>query len=439
MVNYSVDASVYACTLNNVSDAEEIKKHYEIIKKLYDLIITKHPLYRKFFLFEEDMKLVRKFYLKSYTPQNIPILEQIIKTGGYNRNNIRWMMHLTDKITTRNENKKNEYIMFEKWFNIEDIKFKEEKYPPLPEEINEKISDADLLRNTQKNIAKIAFLNQYVYKSDKLHNIILGDSIETESIPPMDKAEFDIIMTDNYIIKNAPSKVVNSLKQNVNISKLDALVTNDFKYKSNEWKEALNDAEENFKEHLKFGPDVKPGLEKYVKEIKNESNKLSEKNKKIFSDWMEEGPNTLYEYLKALDDFLANSNLKPVKKITDLRYQCCKKMCDGKICPESRSKGFVCQGKCEFLEACGSNIRYFGVDCVDELNTHKKDKDVEKARTKKNCEGGESAYFIHLRPQKMEFEASLGFLSLRIHFRPLDTGKIEIGWIGKHLYLPHIC
>jgi len=150
---------------------------------------------------------------------------------------------------------------------------------------------------------------------------------------------------------------------------------------------------------------------------------------------MEEGPNTLYENLGALDDFLAKTDLNPVSKNVDERYHCCKK-CEGKLCPEDRDKSFFCKSKCEFLEACSSNIRYFGVDCVDELWIHKNNELVKKDRTRKNSEGGESIYWIHLRPQSLNDDTALGFLSLRIHFRPLGAGKIEIGWIGRHLYLP---
>jgi hypothetical protein len=429
MINYSIDASVYAFQ-GDTCDVTEIEKYYDIIDKL-DKLITKHPHYRKFYLFEEDMKLIRKYYLMYFTEENISRLDKILKSNG-SRRNMGWARLLTENIISKMDNKKKEYIMFEKWFNIEDVKFKDGNYPPLPKEINEKINNKELIKNTKRNIAKIAYLNEYVYKSDQIHNIILNDCIETKSIPPMTNVEFDIKMIDNYIIKNAPLKVINSLKQKVNISKLDALTKNNFIY--NEWEEALNAAKEHFKDHLVFvDPGVEASLEEYLSIIKKESKKLFGAKNQEFSKWMEEGPNALYENLKALDDFLVNINLKPAPKNKDERYHCCKNKCEGKACWEDRDKNFTCKGKCEFLEVCGSNIRYFGVDCVDELWKHRKDKDVEKDRTRKNSEGGESIYWIHLRPQRITNEAALGFLSLRIYFRPLGAGKIEIGWIGKHL------
>jgi len=90
----------------------------------------------------------------------------------------------------------------------------------------------------------------------------------------MTNVEFDIKMTDNYIIKNAPSRVKKSMKQKVSISKLDALTKNDFKYKSDEWEKVLNAAKEHFKDYLVFGPEVMMGLKEYINILKKESEEL---------------------------------------------------------------------------------------------------------------------------------------------------------------------
>ena len=368
--------------------------------------------------------------------QDTSLLDQIdkrLRNNGSKRR-MRTAQYLFDMIISKIGSNKYKYIMFEKWFNIEDVEFKDVNYPPLPEEINEKTSNEELIKNTQKNITKIAYLNEYVYKNDELHNIILNDCIGTKSIPPIAGVEYYIKMTDNYIIKNAPPRVNNTGNQKVNIAGLDALTKNDFNY-SGEWQKALKDAKEHFKDHLKFGREVESGLEEYINIINGEAQNLYGANQQKFNKWMEEGPNTLYENLKALDDFLTKSDLNPVPKNENERYHCCKRY-EGKVCPEDEKKGYSCKGKCEFLEACGSNIRYFGVDCVDELWIHKNNELVEEDRTRMNSEGGESKYWIHLRPQRLKKDTPLGFLSLRIHFRPLGAGKIEIGWIGRHLYLP---
>jgi len=410
MVNYSIDASVYAYPFQGETyDVTDIERYYDIIQKLYDLIFSKHPQYKKFYLFEEDMKLIRKFYGINFTKENISNLNKILKSKGSMRN-MEWVMHLTEKIISRMDNEKRKNIMFEAWFNIEDVKFKDDKYPSLPEEVNKNIINDELIKNTTKNIAKIAYLNEYVYKNNNIHNIILNDCIKIKTIDI--NIKFDIKMNNNYIIKNAPLNDISIENKNIYVSTMAAFIKNNFKYNSGEWEKALNDAKEHFKDHLEF---------EYTNIIKKEAKKLYGANKQKFNEWMEEGPNTLYENLKALDNFITNSDLTPLKINKDKNYHCCRKNHED---------------KCEFLEACGSNIRYFGVDCVDEFLIHKNNKRVEEERTRKNNKGGESIYWIHLRPQRMRDDTPLGFLTLRIHFRPLDAGKIEIGWIGRHLFLP---
>jgi len=160
MVNYSIDASVYACPFQGIPDITEIEKYYDIIDKL-DKLITKHPQYRKFLLFEEDMKLIRKYYTINFTKDNISRLNQILK-NNHSRRNMEWVMLLTERIISNMDNKKKEYIMFEKWFNIKNVEFIDGNYPPLPEEINKKIANKEIKKNTKKNIAKIAYLNEYV-------------------------------------------------------------------------------------------------------------------------------------------------------------------------------------------------------------------------------------------------------------------------------------
>lgn len=285
-----------------------------------------------------------------------------------------------------------------------------------------------------KNIAKIAYLNKYVYNNDKIHNIILGGSIPAQSIKIIN-TEFDITMTsvsfqhhgrtyiNNHIIKDAPQQGIHIENQIVNTYTLDILVKDVLNYKPWEWGKALDDAENNLK-HLKFGPEVKNGLEEYIYKIKKEYNNSSCSDE--LEAWVKEGPDSLYENLKALNNFISTVNL----------YSSIK----------NQGEHYHCDERCDFIKACGSNLRIFGVDCADESKESKDDPkrwdqhDFAKVdRNRKDSNGGYFIYWTHVKPKSVYCDNPLWFLSLRIHFRllePYAAKKIEIGWIGRHLYLP---
>jgi len=487
MNNYSIDASVYAFPFANmtgdIKEAEEIKKYCNTINKICYLAMNRgkwEKRDKKYFFFYRDLELIYKYkevFLFSLGAvnkmQQILIKNKIsyINVSQVQKRFINLLNELRNINIISNDQKKSDFlekwqkgVIFEKWFNIEDINFKQNKEPSLPDEVCKKLGSQDLINNAKKNIAKISYLNKYVYKNEMLHNIVLSNSISAQSIPI--DAEFDVTMAKGhylekknkisykYIIKNAPFKNININNQNVNICALDALV--DFKYDSNlhnvsyiqynldRWKKVLNSSQKNFMDHIVFGSEVKSALTQYLKKIFNERHLLlsDKKNnlKKIeeIDTWMKEGPNTLYENLKALNDFIASGNINKIKKNKNERYHCCKiKICEGKACHEFIStSNFHCARKCEFLEVCGSNIRYFGVDCSDEILSDKKNDFVKKERTKKNKEGIESKYWMHIKPKNILCYDSVWFMTLRVYFKNLGYDKIEVGWIGRHLYIP---
>lgn len=91
---------------------------------------------------------------------------------------------------------------------------------------------------------------------------------------------------------------------------------------------------------------------------------------------------------------------------------------------------------CDARNICGSNIRFFGVDCAGESQTNKDNKDVIKDRTKKNSNGSDDVYWLHLRPNNCGCDGELWFITFRIYFKFISAKQIEIGWIGRHLYQP---
>jgi len=170
--------------------------------------------------------------------------------------------------------------------------------------------------------------------------------------------------------------------------------------------------------------------------------KLSSNNKYIpeinkILEWEKEFPDVLYENLKVLDDYLDVINCSKQKKIGNpVLYECYS-------CYKSHGYDtYYCDNY------CNQNNRFYGVDCSDENNNYKNKGNnidekvrilIEMDRTKYNSEGKgkKSTYWLHLKPYRFHCDDFLWFLSLRIYFKWLELSKkIEIGWIGRHLYLP---
>jgi len=447
MISYSIDASVYAYPFSDsIPDPNEIYIYYKTIMDLYDILIKEQPRNKKFYLFFMDIVLLYYHKELNLLEQDISQLDKMLINANipftFNEAQKTLDTIITWLLTNRSDidlddDKLPEKIIFEDWFNIEDVKFKSGKELSLPEEVRREIKNEELFINTKKNIAKIAYLNEYVYKTDEFHNIILNSYIQTQPISA-DNCEFDIEMTKEsfidqnnikqtkkYIIKNAPLINIKDQKQ-VNISKLDVLLNNNYRYNSSDWEIALNDAEKEFK-YLKFGHDVKNSIREYQYKINIEkNNSYSSNDLKTIINWDKEGPDLLYEYLKTFNDFVSNADLSLTQPIIGERYHC------NKIC--------------EFTESCSSNLRFYGVDCVPESRGIRDDRYnedqfnlVEADRKIRNSKNGYnySVYWTHLKPKTIKCYESLWFLTLRIHFMLLVTEqKIEIGWIGRHLYHP---
>jgi hypothetical protein len=204
-----------------------------------------------------------------------------------------------------------------------------------------------------------------------------------------------------YKIKDAPRQDIHITNQNITVYAIDKLINDDYNYQPGQWEEVLDDAEENLK-HLKFGPEVKTGLKQYVNKINEEYRKssTSDDHKNKIDKWRKEGPDSLFENLKALNGFVSTTNLYQDQAVNNGHY--------------------YFNNHCDFYEACSSNIRFFGVDCVNESRGIIEDGFAEADRKKRNSEGSYSTYWTHIRPKTMPCDDSLWFLTLRIHFRLLE-------------------
>jgi hypothetical protein len=232
----------------------------------------------------------------------------------------------------------------------------------------------------------------------------------------------------SYKFKNLPLNNIKVNNQNVQITTFEELTNDNYKYKT--WIDAFNQAKEDFKTHLVFVPDIEKSIEQYYNKVLKETASLSEKNRKTVERWKMEFPDTLYGNLKALNNYIVTIDNNPhiVNNNNDERCHC----------------NINNENICEIFHYCGSNIRFFGVDCAgageeDRYKKKYKDKNtnfVASDRTILDCTGKKSEFWLHLRSKRVNCSDDLWFLALRIHFRQIESKKIEIGWIGGHLYIP---
>jgi hypothetical protein len=460
MTNFSIDGSVYAYQLHdNALNVDDLYNYCKIIRDLHDLIIEKQPRTKKYFLFKRDIISIIKNDELNLINKDISLFKNIIRDNPEKQFLVieaqKLLYEIWDRLITVTpegyENNDNEYnekdkksnlnkkILFENWFDIENISFASTNDPKLPNDIIKEIQNKELRKNLKKNLTIIATLNKYIYKNNESHKIVFSNN-STLNILPI-TARFDIEMkkvtyqnkngeTKSFVhrIKNIPLKNVSINEQNVNISTIELLMHEKIHY--NNWEDAYNNAQNDFKNCLTFGNECKIGIEQYINKIKNERGHCKEDEIKMIDKWLNEFPDTLYENLKALNNFIEQIDLK----INN---------------PVNSGERYHCRNTCDLYDFCSSYIRFFGVDCVDETVYHKgvpnqkgecleklEIEKIKKDRTKENSKGEKSIYWLHLRPQTISYDSSLSFLTLRIYFKRFDLKKIEIGWIGRHLYLP---
>jgi hypothetical protein len=438
MNNYSIDASVYAYPFQgNSLDIKEIEDYNNTICN-FNKLVDNSQFNIKYFLFEKDIKLILYNEKYDFSKQNISHLNallvknnstiKIIGTQNEFKKTITILAVRLGLYKTFNTNNNNQggdftkYIIFEKWFKIKDVSFRSPE-PQLSDSLSKIIEDEKLRDNSIKNIAIIAALNKNVYKNNEIHKIIFGNNVALKNIKIT--AHLDVVMKQySFIDKNSGKNCIKDFKiknfpdtnmielnsQNVEISTLDTMA-----YKNNcisSWQDVITTPFN----HITFAPEVEVGIKQYIDKIMAIQ---KEGNKNSIKKWKNGIKDVLYANLKALDNFLdVIDGSEIMNKPGDHYYDDCKP-------------------NCKFFAKCGAHIRLFGVDCADERKIHKADKYVRGDRTRDNKQGGKSTFWIHLRPRIKKCWDSNWFLSMRIHYKWVEANKkIEIGWIGRHLYLP---
>jgi hypothetical protein len=450
MNNYSIDASVYAYPFHASNPKlKEITNYILTINKFNKLLENKQ-FHVKYFLFKSDIELIGKHKDLDFTEKDVSSWEKFLlerKNISINIEAIRdEFTRILSKLvaillTKKGNNDLNDendfanFIIFENWFDIEDVRFIDNKKPSLPDEIDKSINNK-LKENTIKNIAKISALNKFVYNGAEMHSIILGHNKKIETIPVTTNLEIKMMKdydTSNkvdsiYKIRNMPTNNVTIQNQNVKISPIESFVTDNEKYKT--WKEAFNAAKTGFSQRLTFGKDgndksIIASITQYINTIHRYRGKFEGVIGDEIDNWLKVFPNVLYANLKVFYDF---------QDVMILHQDTAMGM---RQIPKGFKEWYHCNmNKCEIFDICYSYIHFLGVNCSGERDEHKKNSDVIRDR---NING--NLYNMHLKINTKPCYDDLWFLTLRIHFREfLDTisgkKKIEIGWIGRHLYLP---
>jgi hypothetical protein len=429
MNNYYIDASVYAYNFpENIQNEENTKKnddYFERIRILHDLVCNKKPCNLKYFLSRHDFNFLEE---KKFIDRNLKAGLMIAET-------------LLEEINRK-------VIDFDDWFKI----FPSIQYdsgPFLSNDISPYIKNEELKNNTKKNIALIAALNKYVYKNSKTYKIILNNDVNLNYIQIT--ADFRVFIAqykdDNNLvirkIKGFPkNEILQINSQKVEITKLNVLAENKFICP---WKldhdVFLNTMKVKLS-HIKFNPQCSVSLEQYKNKIDVKQQEIMDKyygkvKKRILykgeetdeekqldkiDRWKDQFYDVLSVNLETLNNYLDINNKMEKLFLEDETYGDCKRDCDK-------------------LENCGAHIRYFGADCVDETLNQKKNPDVEKDRKINN-----DIFWLHLRPNIIyvmpnekylkSCESPLWFLALRIHFRWISYQEIEVGFIGRHRFLP---
>jgi len=457
MINYTVDGSVYIFPLHaespNIEYMNIIKKDVVALMNRINLNYHKQPCNEHFYFSKNDFKLfINQCIQPRFTVGADDILEKINKHNGLYKKYKEQIDYLTIMFTRmgfkdsniENIRKSYQFVSIESWFNIEDIENINEIEKLLPDIFYEKIKDDKQLTNIKKNIAMISALNAYVYKNNFQHNLILSKNFSLEKLV-IYNFEFNVLMengkyTDNniennyqYKIKDMPAEKICIENQEINVSIIDKIIKTNKIFTSIE--EAYNKAKMDFKDQLEFGNDVDYSIKQYTDKI-NKILNTGKYNIEI-KEWLEISPDIVYKNLETLNNFIIYNNFKKINLNAYERYHCCKgnevktQKCDYSLCI-----GASCNKKCDFLEYCGSYIHFFGVDCVDEYR--KRELDIREDRKWKDSQGNKQLYWHHLRLNTYNCTDDLWFLTLRIHFRHIvvdDVNKLEIGWIGRHLFL----
>jgi hypothetical protein len=224
-----------------------------------------------------------------------------------------------------------------------------------------------------KRLNLIGIINNFIYKNSTFHILIVKESIER------------FLLDSKNVTFSLNEKTSNEelMTAKIDTKHIDHLkYHNEEKYKS--VLEAYNNAKIQFSRYIIFGNDVEKG----IKTIRNSAGP----------------PDRIFAYLKTLTEY------------------CEYKMNNGNIIPDDII------------------LNALGCICSYESENDMKDKKVKNDRMFDNGKNRKKLFNLHLKPNTFSELDDLGNKSrtVRIYISWDDKQKkVIVGWIGKHLYLPH--
>jgi hypothetical protein len=281
---------------------------------------------------------------------------------------------------TGKQDKPEKLCTIESYIGIDNIKINENN--SFTPDITNEIQDINFIDNLKKNICKLSFLNEQVYKN---HNI-------TKIITNCPEKKCNV----NVSIQNIKHNFNNIGCLNINISNCTIINHNlQTSVKRNFYSidDALEKAENEFKNTIEYNNNIYVSIDEYEKNLAG---------LKYIEGYKREYPTIVYDCLDILDKLV-----KFHKHNGEINN------------PNYLSENFLCRsiGENEICNRCRGYLRLCGFDCSTEDEIRMFDG---------------KPYKIHLKPYRKMDGTKNSEKSLRIYFR-WDTDKIEVGYIGKHL------
>jgi hypothetical protein len=399
MENYTVDASVYALPeiSDTASEDEKISLYSKYLEEVSILTELLKVRYVRMYLFSPDIDALQEMNLY------------------FNSKAVREMINLGIKPKSK---KPIDVIQADFSKLIDDLQkgecfgdrlllykiYTEENLGIRPD-ITLHIKNKALANNLKNHLCALAMLNGSVYRNDAAINKIVTKSPEPE-------------INIMAVVKKARHNILGLKKENIRVNEQNVrncTIDGITKKSILSINELLSSIKSGRFASLVFGSEVEGSLHDYEKQVQRGLTDRPDKYE-IIEKHIDEYPNTIYSYLETLNRSVKYFNSDPSKYQSD----------DCRLC----NLYLTCQGF----------IRFCGCHCSDETKRVMSDKHAIADRTRENGKGKQETeiFHLHLRPyyfdDHMEHWRSC-FLTLRIYFSYSD-GKITVGWIGRHLYLP---